>query len=427
MKRLWIPAAAAALLVALAGTLFVLREEIANFWIKRQLAGQLSRALGAEVDLHGVSWKNGVLHARRFRISGGDHAFALIEARDVRAVVDWNRLLEPSREPLQVEVAEADLVWRAAGEARTGKHNAASKGSSAPTLDVLVGRLNFRQNDGRGWKIAGAQVRGLQKSDGWSFSAKGGTVTTEGWPVLQIERLSAETRGGDWHIGGFALRDAAGGVVAGSARQTGDAWAAEFSWQDLDLATIVPSSYAVHLGGKASGDAVLKQGALTGRMKIDGAETKAVGLMAKLADLIDHEDWEKIPWQLFRFDFARGSDGSVAFSDLQALSPKGLAVRGSGHYAPDGIGADLQVGVRAAGRPLLGAFVPVLFSHERDGYYWTQVKVGGTAADPTENLSARVATAMALAPATEAARSAVEIPGEAAEAVGGMLRDLLRR
>ena len=89
--------------------------------------------------------------------------------------------------------------------------------------------------------------------------------------------------------------------------------------------------------------------------------------------------------------------------------------------------ADLQVGVRAAGRPILGAFVPVLFSHERDGYYWTQVKIGGTPEAPTENLGARLAAAIALAPAAGAAQSAVEIPAAASEAVGGLLRGIMGR
>ena len=102
-------------------------------------------------------------------------------------------------------------------------------------------------------------------------------------------------------------------------------------------------------------------------------------------------------------------------------------MRGGGFYSLQSVGADLQVGVRAAGRPILGAFVPVLFSHERDGYYWTQVKIGGTPEAPTENLGARLAAAIALAPAAGAGQSAVEIPAAASEAVGGLLRGIMGR
>ena len=196
--------------------------------------------------------------------------------------------------------------------------------------------------------------------------------------------------------------------------------------QDLDLAALAPPEVASHLVGTASGDAVLKDGVLRGQMKISGASTKTVGLLVKLASLVDGEDWSDVPWTIFRFDFTRQADGRVEFSNLQALSSKGIAVRGSGHLAPARLGADLQVGIRREGRPYLGAFVPILFSHERDGYYWMAVKVGGTPAAPTENLSTRIVAALAVAPAAGAAESAVQVPAEAVEAVGGALRDLLR-
>ena len=111
---------------------------------------------------------------------------------------------------------------------------------------------------------------------------------------------------------------------------------------------------------------------------------------------------------------------------MQALTEKGVAVRCSGHYAADSIAADLQLGVRREGRPYLGAFVPVLFSHERDGYCWTTVEVGGRPGALTENLSARVASALVTVPATGVIDSAVEVPEAAGEAAGGLLRSLLR-
>jgi hypothetical protein len=101
-------------------------------------------------------------------------------------------------------------------------------------------------------------------------------------------------------------------------------------------------------------------------------------------------------------------------------------VRGDGYYAPDSLGADLQVGIRREGRPYLGAFVPVLFSHERDGYYWTPLKISGTPSQPKENLTSRIITAMAVVPTAGAAEAAVEVPAAATEAVGNLLRGLLR-
>lgn len=419
MRWKLILAAVAVVALMAAGAAFLLRDQLADFWIKRQLAARLAQALGAEVDLQGVHWQDGVLEARRLRVAGGELPFTRLEARGVRAMVDWRRLLEPSKEPLQIEVAEAEVVWRPPGETRD------DASPEVPPLDVLVGKLDFRHSDNRGWSLDDSAVRALRQDGKWSVSAHGGTLTISGLPALAVERISAEHLDRRWNIGSFALKDQRGGVVAGSASHAG-LWAGEFSWQDLDLAALVPSEVSSHLEGTASGDAVLKEGVLRGQMKISGASTKTVGLLVKLAGLLDGEDWSDVPWKIFRFDFTRQPDGRVEFSDLQALSPKGIAVRGAGHFAPASLQADLQVGIRGEGRGYLGSLVPILFSHQRDGYYWTPVKVGGTPAAPTENLSTRVVAALAVAPAKGAVESAAQLPGEAVEAVGGALRDLLR-
>jgi len=427
MRGWHLPVGLVVALLVVAGAAFLFREDLANYWIKRQLTGTLKRSLGAEVALQGVAWKDGVLKVEHFHLTGGNYPFQSLEARELRAMIDWKHLLEPSLQPLEIAIAEAEVVWRSDDEPRTGSAAPSGQRAASPPIDLLVSKCRVRFADERGWNIDGSQVRAVQKAGAWSLAAKGGSLALEGRPALLMERLTADNTGGAWTVGSFALKDTGNGVLAGSATNASGDWSAEFSWQDLDLATLLTPDFAGHLGGQAAGDAVLKDGTLSGQMKIEGGESKAVGLFVQLASLIDDEEWDRIPWHIFRFKFIRHADGRTEFSDLQALSPKGLAVHGGGFYSPQSVGADLQIGVRAAGRPLLGAFVPVLFSHERDGYYWTQVKIGGSPEAPTENLGARLAAAIALAPAAGAAKSAVEIPAAASEAVGGLLRGILGR
>jgi hypothetical protein len=419
--------ALAIFLVITAGAVFLLREELANYWIRNQLAGQLAKALGAEVDLQGVAWKDGVLQARRLRLAGGNFPFTRLEARGLRAVVDWQRILEPSAEPLHLEITEADVVLRGAGgRQESGGLASGAPGIKAPPLDLLVGRLSLRHADDAGWSIEGTSLRALQQGEAWTFAGNGGTFTFPGWPEMEIERISSEHNGGRWHVRSFAFKDKQGGVLGGSAAHADGVWSGEFTWQDVDLKAFVPENVATNIGGVSSGDAVLKDGAVSGKMKLTGASSKAVGLLVKFASMLDREDWSEVPWQIFRFDFQRQADGRIDFADFQALSPKGIAVRGDGHYAPDSLGADLQVGIRREGRPYLGAFMPVLFSHERDGYFWTPLKISGTPSQPKENLTGRIVSAMAVVPVAGAAEAAVEVPAAATEAVGDLLRGLLR-
>ena len=134
-----------------------------------------------------------------------------------------------------------------------------------------------------------------------------------------------------------------------------------------------------------------------------------------------------MPWETFRFEFTRAADGTVSFSALEASSTKGLTVRGSGRIGADSLAADLELGVRRDGRPWLVAFMPVLFRTEKDGYLWVPVRVGGTPAAPTEDLTARVVAALAMVPAAGAVEAAAKMPGAAAEAAGSLLETLMGR
>lgn len=408
-------------LLLLAGATYLLRERLTDQWIQARLAARLSGALGAEVEVQGVAWRSGVLRARSLRIAGGELPFEELEARGIEAAVGWDALLEPAEEPLHVRADEADVVWR-------DRPAPAGQASTAPPVDVLVTRLNFRHRDAAEWSIEESSVHALNRDGKWSFSGQGGSLQLPGIGRLAIGKFSADHADGRWRIGSFDLRDSRGGAVAGSAaHDAGGSWSGEFSWQNIDIAPFLPGTVNAHIEGAADGGGVLRGGTLTGKMKLTGARTKAVGLLVKLAGLVDREDWSTVPWRTFQFDFTRQADGRLDFSDLQAFSPKGVAVRGEGYYEPEEIGADLQFGVRREGRPYLAALMPVLFSHEREGYLWTAVKVGGTPGAPKENLSARVAAALAVVPATGVIDSAVEAPAAAGEAAEDVLRSMLRR
>jgi hypothetical protein len=428
MKVWRILAAGSAVLAVAAGALFFFREPLANFWIQRHLASVLSAATGAKIELHEVAWQDGVLRAGRGEITGGTLPFERLQVKEIRAGVAWKQLLEPLSRPLHLEIAEAELVWKAdkSEETATPDQGAGSVGGPED-LDLLVGRLTVRTADEAGWVLRDTGARAVRTGGAWSLSARGGTLGSPGWPPLEVERISATQRGATWTIGGFALHDAQGGAVAGSATKEDGAWSGEFSWQDIDAARLLPGGAATYFTGKMSGDATLREGVLRGKAKLAGATIEKVPQMVQMASLFVGENWDRVPWDVFRFEFARQPDGRVEFSKLEAVSPKGIALHGAGHYAPDSLAADLQLGVSGSDRPWLVAFVPSIFRAQKSGYFWTTVRISGTPDAPVEDLSRRLATAAATVPAAAAVEAAAEIPGSAAEAAGDLLRGLLGR
>lgn len=427
MKVLRTFVVAVIVLTGLTVTAFMMREGIAGWLLKSRLADELSRRLGADVELEGIRYHNGMLAVERFRASGGAMPFASLEITGASVSVDWSRLRNWAGSPLAIEADAIDLVLhnepptRMAGRASGGGANAAEM----PDLDFLVGKFSLRHEDPALWQIRDTAVRAGLSSGEWTFSARGGTLFAQGWPELSIERLSGTQRSGGWNFTSFALNRGKGGALGGSAVLREGQWSGEFSWQDMALRGLLPAGAEPHFSGRSSGDARLSGGVLSGQMKIEEAEARKLPALVKLASIFTREDYDTVPWQSLRFKFRRGADGELGFEDLNAVSPKGIVVQGTGRISGDTIKAELQLGVQREGRPWLVAFVPVLFRVEKHGYLWTPVRVGGSLQSPTEDLSPRVVAALASVPVSKAVEGAVEVPAGAIEAAGGLLRGLL--
>ncbi len=422
MKWFWRLASMLTVVVLAAGVLtFVFRERLVGMWIERELTGRLSQALGAEVSADRVRWQDEQLQIERLRLAGGSLPFESFVAEDLAIPLAWTQLRGELPNPLNAEAASATLVRREA--AGPGAAGATGAGERLPALDLLVNRFTSTPASGAGWTAQEVNLRVIYQNGLWSFSAAGGTVAVPGLPPLKLERLSADHRGDEWNINSFALADAVGGALGGSAvRDATGQWSAEFAWYNLDAAGFLGPPVNEHFAGLASGDATLSAGTLRGHMRISGATVKAVPAFIQMASLFAGEDWSVIPWEQLQFDFIRADDGTTSISNLEATSTKGLIVRGSGLFRPGQVAAQLNLGVSTEGRPWLLAFMPVLFRTQENGYLWTPVKVGGTPTDLQEDLTTRVVAALAAVPAGEAVETATELPAGAIEAAGQLLR-----
>ena len=417
------------LAAGLAGAAYFWREEIVNWWLKRQLAGELSRLLDAKVEMEDVHYRDGVLRTARCRVEGDKMPFASLEISEARLPFDWQRLKNPGKETLRIEAASVDLVWRdpsgdspgnAAGSARSGA-------AAVPPIELVAANFSLRHENPELWRLVDSTAHINFEGGRWKFSGEGGALSVPGWPEFRVERLSGEHQGAETIISDFAFNDPKGGAVAGAASARGGRWSGDFRWKDVAMDLLLPPAAMKHFQGQSSGEANLADGVFKGRMRLDGSEVRNLPALVKLASIFTGEDYSTVRWESVQFDFIRDERGAVMVSDLAASSSKGLALRGSGAFSPDYLSADLQLGLKREGRPWLVAFMPILFRQEKEGFLWTPVKVGGTPAAPTEDLTTRVVAALAAAPATEAVETAAELPSTAVEAAGGLLRSLLGR
>jgi len=422
-----ISAVLALVFLAAGGAAWFLRDELVARILPGRLASELSRFLGAEVQIGEAGYRDGTLRVGRGSVAAEAMPFDRLEFEDARTALDWRQWREWTKSPLHIEAAKIDLVWREKTGGGTRRSAAAAAKVSLPPIDILAARFSFRHADSAEWRLRDAAARLRRENESWTVSARDGFFEAPGWPAMNIERLSIEQQGDGWRVPSFALNDGHGGVLAGSAVLEGGKVTGEFSWQDLQMSGFLPDEAARYFSARSSGDARFEEGELRGAMKLSGAETRNLPALVKLASVFRREKYDTVPWENVRFEFLRGPDGTVTFANLMAVSPTGLAVRGSGTVSAQSLSADLQLGVRREGRPWLVAFMPVLFRNESEGYLWTKVKVGGTPQKPTEDLSPRIVAAIAALPAAEAVDATVEIPAGAVEAAGGLLRELLGR
>lgn len=430
MKAIRILAVLAVLGAMAGGTAYWMREDIVNWWLQRQLAARLSQITGAKVVTENVRYHDGLLVAGRCRVTGENMAFASLEIEDVRVPIAWERMKNPAGEPLRIEAASVDLVWRDApprGAAEGLAELAGESGTILPVLEMCAGSFSFRYEDSSGWRVENCAARGKLNTGVWSFSGSGGSIHAPGWPALTIGSLSGTHRASETTIKNFALEDSRGGSVEGSAKALSGRWSGEFRWKDAGMDLVLPPSVMNHFKGTGSGEARLANGVLTGHMELAGAEVRNLPALVKLASIFTGEDYSTVAWDTAEFDFMRDERGAVLIEKMTATSPKGLSVRGSGAFTEDQLSGDLELGLKREGRPWLVAFMPVLFRTEEEGYLWAPVKVGGTPQAPTEDLTPRVVAALAVAPAAQAVETAVEIPETAVEAAGGLLRSLFGR
>lgn len=400
------------------------RTELAEFWVNRGLEARVAGLLGPGAEVKGARWKDGMLRVDQVGLEGGGWPFKRLELTGVAVPLNLEDLRSGSKMPRQIEVAEATLT-----RAGDGARPAPATENGLAEADVIIERFHSNADGGAGWAARDVRLRAVSEAGAWSLSATGGTIAAPGFAPMALQRMSAGLREGRWEIGSFALQDDKGGALGGSAIEGPDGhWSGEFSWQDLAVSGFLDAARAEHFSGRASGDAVFKDGVLHGHMRIAGAEMKSVPMLLKLASLFDGENWAVVRWDRLEFQFARGPDGRISFYDLDARSPNGLIVRGEGVVGHDVLSATLELGVRSEGRPWLTAFMPVLFRSNQDGHLWTTVRLGGTPDAPREDLTPRVVAALAAVPAqqaVEAAGSAAQIPAGAVEAAGSLLRTLL--
>jgi hypothetical protein len=445
-----------------------LRSDRFREWISARISDRLK----ATARIDGVSWRGASAFVSSFEAAGSPEAsFATLSANDIRADLNagaiWDRAwhverVQIARASLQFPSVIPDTTVPTADPPQTGDTPAPQGGFLSSFLPnrVVLGPIRT-DSASLDWKSADASVtaRGMtveiKPSDDDGFvlaSGTGGTVKTSFLPAtpIEIEDFDASWQKGEVRLDSFRASAANASINGEATVRTASnppqldarVWIA-----GLELAGVIPPDWLKRLSGTARADIRLTGNPLEAeRLACSGSASLAKGLIEGLPILqiiarkTRNESFVRLVLKEARTDFTRTPDGDWLLEKLLVDSPGLLRLKGSAAVgATETLSGSLLLGiVPGTLRYLAGAeqevFLPIekanlsaaeraLLSAEDAGLLWTRLTLGGSLANPSEDLSDRLARAWFNATVDEVLSMSMEGAVKAAETASRAAND----
>ena len=471
----WVVAIAMALITLLAAYFSVtvwldgyLKSDRFRAWISARISDRLK----ATAQIDGVSWRGTSAFVSSFEAAGSPQAsFATLSANDIRADLNAGAIWDRAWHVERVQIARASLQFPSPvpSPATQGTTPPEPADSPAPQAGFLSSFLPNRvvlgpirtDSVSLDWKSpdASASARGItveiKPSDDDGFvlaSGSGGTVKTSFLPAtpIEIEEFDASWQKGEVRLDSFRASAANASINGEATVRTGSnppqldarAWIAS-----LELASVIPPDWLKRLSGTARADIRLTGNPLEAeRLACSGSASLAKGLIEGLPILqiiarkTRNESFVRLVLKEARTDFTRTPNGDWLLEKLLIDSPGLLRLKGSAALgATDSLSGSLLLGiVPGTLRYLAGAeqevFLPIekanlspadraLLSAEDSGLLWTKLTLGGSLANPSEDLSDRLAKAWFNATVDEVLSMSMEGAVKAAESASRAATD----
>lgn len=371
---------------------------------------RVGAALKAEAAFQSLDWSGSGVFSSGMTARRGAGWLAELEASQIRGRMDWRAAWGGAWRLSSVEVLEARAVLR-----KPSNPDAAPSPplSVAPTkraagwfphrfelgsLVIRRGGLVWDLTEGGALALRGSEVTITPKDSMVEFSIIRGQIAAPGLPAMELEQAHGRLSGGE-----FFLTDAAARVgKAGKARASGgfaEDSGLRVSFEDVELAPFIPDSWRNRLVGHLYGEVLLKPStsglSATGHFALREGRAENIPLLSDIGRFTASPQFVRMPVQEASGNFSQTA-GDLTVSDF-VLESKGLLRAEGGFTARGGeraLAGRLRVGVSSQVLQWLPGSRERVFTETRDGYLWTDVQLGGTLEQPTEDLTARLLRAL---------------------------------
>ena len=390
------------------GFYFFIRSDSFRDWLSKRV----SRSLRADGQFEPLTWEGSNFRSAGFSATGNPKSkLRSLKITNIAAHIDWHQLLKGQFviDNVNVEKIEADVGKGTAQAAPEAVHqppgfrfsNLLPSQLRVDHFYVADGNIHWRTNRGDSGQLTGVKISGTQKQpDQWEVEAIGGKVRHAAYPLMEIENAE-----GTISREAITIHEAKATLSGGSViRLTGNIAIQKqlnatlnVDFSDLNTNLVFPVAW--RFGGKLSGHLVYKgdldrfeHGEVTGSVKIADAALDLANVFGTLHQLAKFGGLNDVQLDSIATDI-RYQERNARFSNLRASYQDQIRVEGSGSVGPEHLDADLVVGLS----PRILGWIPGaeerVFTDQRDGLHWTEVRISGTPEQPKEDLTKRLVSA----------------------------------
>ncbi len=432
------------LVLVVVGSAFGLSSWIGSFLrgedFRALVAERAGKALAAEVSFDPFRWSGPNVFTEKVSATGLEGSrIGSVDARQVRAVIDWRAAWGGAWKVNSIDILELEIVLQGGESDRpsevedTNPPETPARPSWLPQrfelgfLRATQGTVTLKNSQGEQTLEVSKSVLTLEpKGSSYEVTATGGLLDVATLPQMSLASAHARVSDGVFFLTRSSFQLGESGKLSASG-EFGDGSTMQVSWTDVNVTPFLDPDWQTKLTGRLSGEAAIawpkdqSQHSSTGKFILTEGRLENVPLLVEVAKFTSSPQFRRMPLQEVSGNFQKSGD-VLTVTDFMGES-KGL-MRLEGDFVVREGGA-LTGAFRVGVSPQVLQWVPgsreKVFTENRDGYVWTDLLVGGTLAEPTENLSARLAVAMGEQVIDQGTQILRDVPAGAKEGVKGVL------
>jgi hypothetical protein len=370
----------------------------------RLVSEHTGAALRAEAGYAPLRWSGSNVYSDALRVQGRlDSPIAGLHASQVRAVIDWRAVLSGAWHVESVDVLDLKASLRTPAK---GQPAPSPPAAPPPAAGILARTFSLGPIRAQRASVTHEDLRASLDdfvltinpgSSSTEFSGRGGVFSLEGYPAVDMEEFRARLSKGVFYLTWAKGRLGEGGKIEASG-QTGEGAELRIEWSGVDVRRLLPGAWERRLSGILSGEALVRTGPTpesSGKFLLSEGLLEDVPLLEKIAAFTSSPQFRRMPLQEVSGQFA-SMDGGWDLTGLVLESKGLLRARGTLRIAADGaIDGRFRIGVGPQVLQWLPGSRERVFTVNETGYVWTDLRLGGTLDNPTEDLSQRLTAAAA--------------------------------